>query len=168
VTLPLSYSRLLLPTAAPKRQKCAHCKTSNHGHRYHSNRSVSQRAPYRKFQYGKQKHREKETAHALSPLITTHPNLNNGAQGRIRTSVARKERQIYSLLPLTTRPPVRNSAAHFAFHDQPHNKNSWAHRNALHSPLDKIDCYSCVKIAVRAGRDSEVPLPVKFGAGEGI
>src|SRR6188472_80378 len=29
-------------------------------------------------------------------------------QGRIRTSVARKERQIYSLLPLTTRPPVRN------------------------------------------------------------
>src|SRR6185312_4565064 len=33
-----------------------------------------------------------------------------GAQGRIRTSVARKERQIYSLLPLTTRPPVRNLA----------------------------------------------------------
>src|SRR6185437_6308824 len=31
---------------------------------------------------------------------------NSGAQGRIRTSVARKERQIYSLLPLTTRPPV--------------------------------------------------------------
>src|SRR5690348_3548488 len=30
-----------------------------------------------------------------------------GAQGRIRTSVARKERQIYSLLPLTTRPPVQ-------------------------------------------------------------
>src|SRR5450432_2240816 len=30
-----------------------------------------------------------------------------GGQGRIRTSVARKERQIYSLLPLTTRPPVR-------------------------------------------------------------
>jgi hypothetical protein len=34
--------------------------------------------------------------------------LNNGAQGRIRTSVARKERQIYSLLPLTTRPPVQS------------------------------------------------------------
>src|SRR5207245_11793013 len=32
-----------------------------------------------------------------------------GAQGRIRTSVARKERQIYSLLPLTTRPPVQNA-----------------------------------------------------------
>ena len=35
-----------------------------------------------------------------------------GAQGRIRTSVARKERQIYSLLPLTTRPPVRLVASH--------------------------------------------------------
>ena len=33
--------------------------------------------------------------------------LNPYGQGRIRTSVARKERQIYSLLPLTTRPPVR-------------------------------------------------------------
>src|SRR4029077_14417609 len=33
--------------------------------------------------------------------------LKTGAQGRIRTSVARKERQIYSLLPLTTRPPVQ-------------------------------------------------------------
>ena len=32
----------------------------------------------------------------------------SGAQGRIRTSVARKERQIYSLLPLTARPPVHN------------------------------------------------------------
>src|ERR1043166_2796272 len=32
--------------------------------------------------------------------------LYNG-QGRIRTSVARKERQIYSLLPLAARPPVR-------------------------------------------------------------
>ena len=32
---------------------------------------------------------------------------NFGGQGRIRTSVARKERQIYSLLPLAARPPVR-------------------------------------------------------------
>src|SRR5215475_12731324 len=35
-----------------------------------------------------------------------HLKLPSG-QGRIRTSVARKERQIYSLLPLTARPPVR-------------------------------------------------------------
>ena len=38
---------------------------------------------------------------------SAHLNLKTGAQGRIRTSVARKERQIYSLLPLTTRPPVQ-------------------------------------------------------------
>ena len=38
------------------------------------------------------------------------PDPCNGAQGRIRTSVARKERQIYSLLPLTARPPVPNSS----------------------------------------------------------
>ena len=31
----------------------------------------------------------------------------NGGRGRIRTSVARKERQIYSLLVLATHPPVR-------------------------------------------------------------
>ena len=40
---------------------------------------------------------------AVEKRITIKP----GGQGRIRTSVARKERQIYSLLPLTTRPPVR-------------------------------------------------------------
>ena len=33
--------------------------------------------------------------------------FGRGGQGRIRTPVARKERQIYSLLPLATRPPVR-------------------------------------------------------------
>src|SRR5581483_5983784 len=31
----------------------------------------------------------------------------SGGRGRIRTSVARKERQVYSLLPLAARPPVR-------------------------------------------------------------
>ncbi len=34
----------------------------------------------------------------------------HGGQGRIRTPVARKERQVYSLLPLTARPPVRVSS----------------------------------------------------------
>ena len=33
--------------------------------------------------------------------------VRNGGRGRIRTSVARKERQIYSLLVLATHPPVR-------------------------------------------------------------
>jgi hypothetical protein len=37
----------------------------------------------------------------------TLPIANDGGRGRIRTSVARKERQIYSLLVLATHPPVR-------------------------------------------------------------
>ncbi len=43
-------------------------------------------------------------ANAIEKRDTT---ANPGAQGRIRTSVARKERQVYSLLPLTARPPVQ-------------------------------------------------------------
>ena len=43
---------------------------------------------------------------AIHKRFTSNP----GAQGRIRTSVARKERQIYSLLPLTTRPPVQKNS----------------------------------------------------------
>ncbi len=35
--------------------------------------------------------------------------LNPGGRGRIRTFVARKERQIYSLLVLATHPPVREN-----------------------------------------------------------
>ena len=35
----------------------------------------------------------------------------SGGQGRVRTSVDRMGRQIYSLLLLTTQPPVRNSFA---------------------------------------------------------
>jgi hypothetical protein len=36
----------------------------------------------------------------------------DGGRGRIRTSVARKERQIYSLLVLATHPPVRTGNRH--------------------------------------------------------
>ena len=60
-----------------------------------------------------------QTASYLAPPraatsgATGEPTVKNpGAQGRIRTSVARKERQIYSLLPLTTRPPVHVSTEH--------------------------------------------------------
>src|SRR5271157_1163234 len=54
---------------------------------------------------------------AVAPTRIKHNHANwkarkPGAQGRIRTSVARKERQIYSLLPLTTRPPVHASTEH--------------------------------------------------------
>ena len=41
-------------------------------------------------------------AHNCDPTLPT----NDGGRGRIRTSVARKERQIYSLLVLATHPPV--------------------------------------------------------------
>src|SRR5262249_21453932 len=43
---------------------------------------------------------------ATSSLLIRRPRLVTGGRGRIRTSVARKERQIYSLLVLATHPPV--------------------------------------------------------------
>ena len=45
----------------------------------------------------------------LREAIVWESNPKAGGQGRIRTSVARKGRQIYSLLPLAARPPVRSS-----------------------------------------------------------
>ena len=42
----------------------------------------------------------------LFPLFFRSRALVTGGRGRIRTSVARKERQIYSLLVLATHPPV--------------------------------------------------------------
>jgi|SRR5258708_27679571 hypothetical protein len=47
---------------------------------------------------------------ALAPAVNYFGQLTgqreHGGRGRIRTSVARKERQIYSLLVLATHPPV--------------------------------------------------------------
>src|SRR6202035_1398812 len=43
---------------------------------------------------------------ALIPQLPQGDNHVTGGRGRIRTSVARKERQIYSLLVLATHPPV--------------------------------------------------------------
>ena len=40
-------------------------------------------------------------------FVVVKNSCSDGGERRIRTSVARKERQIYSLLPLTTRPPVQ-------------------------------------------------------------
>ena len=53
------------------------------------------------------------TTELLPParLQSMLPQTNrSGGERRIRTSVARKERQIYSLLPLTTRPSLQNEA----------------------------------------------------------
>src|SRR5262249_11382782 len=46
------------------------------------------------------------TLPAASRLAGSKPLSMTGGRGRIRTSVARKERQIYSLLVLATHPPV--------------------------------------------------------------
>ena len=46
------------------------------------------------------------TALGLRETITRKVGPKTGGRGRIRTSVARKGRQVYSLLPLAARPPV--------------------------------------------------------------
>ena len=46
------------------------------------------------------------TALAVSYSSQRTGQREHGGRGRIRTSVARKERQIYSLLVLATHPPV--------------------------------------------------------------
>ena len=52
---------------------------------------------------------------SLSPEHSGSANhAGAGGRGRIRTSVARKERQIYSLLVLTTHPPVPRRRTHRA------------------------------------------------------
>jgi hypothetical protein len=45
-------------------------------------------------------------AHAVALRFSVIPQREPGGRGRIRTFVARKERQIYSLLVLATHPPV--------------------------------------------------------------
>ena len=47
---------------------------------------------------------------SISLALVTQARRVHGGRGRIRTSVARKERQIYSLLVLATHPPVRTGA----------------------------------------------------------
>ena len=114
MTLPLSYSRLLLPrrascACAPRTYSCrALCWRHNMYDRNAKNASITHVA-YRSLS-------SVNVCQASRPRATYTVNAkknfcdndikNPGAQGRIRTSVARKERQIYSLLPLTTRPPV--------------------------------------------------------------
>jgi hypothetical protein len=54
----------------------------------------------------------------------------NGGRGRIRTSVARKERQIYSLLVLATHPPVRTG--------KPPSRSNGASLSAERHPLARV------------------------------
>jgi hypothetical protein len=50
-----------------------------------------------------------------STFRTSSAMRSGGGRGRIRTSVARKERQIYSLLVLATHPPVRTGESQLNF-----------------------------------------------------
>jgi hypothetical protein len=51
------------------------------------------------------------------PVSALKVPTERGGRGRIRTSVARKERQIYSLLVLATHPPVRKTTEGFSNRD---------------------------------------------------
>ena len=108
-------------------QECSCCEAGDYGQRDCSNCAIGQRLPGCGCQSGEQKHGDQQFKSEQN-TSTSNLNLNNGAQGRIRTSVARKERQIYSLLPLTTRPPVRNSPYFALFSQEP------AHCTANGSP----------------------------------
>jgi hypothetical protein len=75
---------------------------------------------------------------AQSPISRKHSLVRDaGGRGRIRTSVARKERQIYSLLVLATHPPVpRDLPGHSYCHRIPTGKyrNAERARARRHQP----------------------------------
>ena len=92
----------LVPIALPAPRQRSNRKHCQNRQRCKLELSIVDRGQRQNRQYciGCQRHPQ--------PVHLSHckPRPKSGAQGRIRTSVARKERQIYSLLPLTTRPPV--------------------------------------------------------------
>ncbi len=75
-----------------------HCEHRQNRQGRQPDSRVAQRRPGQNSQPHECSHRQCETSH-----------INPGAQGRIRTFVPRKEGQIYSLLALTTHPPVQTS-----------------------------------------------------------
>ena len=114
----LVFFQLLVPRPGAKRE-----------HRQNRQRRklelrIAQRGPGERRNYSVRCHRHQKLIHLTpnssncsgrpqsGPAAFASTIQEAGAQGRIRTSVARKERQIYSLLPLTTRPPVHISTEH--------------------------------------------------------
>jgi hypothetical protein len=77
---------------------------------------------------------------ANQTLLRSREKIVTGGRGRIRTSVARKERQIYSLLVLATHPPVRNlplpvaRAIHYRF-----GARYWAVNFTVANPLNSSE-----------------------------
>ena len=110
--LTLLVFQFLTPRPRPNGEHRQDCQ------RRESEFRIAQRRPSQGCQHRIRAHRYQELIHHYCPeralpLPTSLRSVKatarkTGAQGRIRTSVARKERQIYSLLPLTTRPPVHS------------------------------------------------------------
>ena len=158
----------LLRLATPVRQIRSRRETRNHRQRHYANRSIVQRPPSRDSQPNEQNHREKETAHARSPDMFTNPNLNNGAQGRIRTSVALRAADLQSAAFNHSATCAKNPHALFALHNQTlcatksalHNKNSQARTYALHSPLENsttvLPRLPCAKAATLSSPTGEI------------
>src|SRR5271169_484485 len=87
-------------------QECQRYRAQRHVASSHRDARV-QREPRHHGEHHVHRQRDQQLPrHLLIQNLIQNPIQNPGGQGRIRTSVARKERQIYSLLPLTTRPPV--------------------------------------------------------------
>jgi hypothetical protein len=142
VTLPLSYSRLLLPTAAPIRKIRSQRKTSNHRQRHRAGRPhcrIIQRPPCRNSQHNEQSHGEKETVHARSLLIVTNPKPQQwctGEDSNLRSSQGAADLQSAAINHSATCAKLcRTLRVQSLRHT---NKNSQAHSNALHSPLGKF------------------------------
>jgi hypothetical protein len=101
------------------------------------------------------------------PLSATSTTEIPGGRGRIRTFVARKERQIYSLLVLATHPPVREMPDTITIVERCRARCHWERRcaktqNGLVSKDTSPFMLSC-RNSLRL-----TPLPKSGGAGGGI
>jgi hypothetical protein len=161
VTLPLSYSRLLLPTAAPIRKIRSQRKTSNHRQRHRAGRPhcrIIQRPPCRNSQHNEQSHGEKETVHARSLLIVTNPKPQQwctGEDSNLRSSQGAADLQSAAINHSATCAKLCRTLRVQSLRPNKQKLSGAQQRSAL-APW-KIPCHSCSKIAVRVGRDSEFP-----------
>ena len=98
-----------------------------------------------------------------------------GGRGRIRTSVARKGRQVYSLLPLAARPPVqklritecRSLPGNLALRQTPHSPFLHSLSGSRHSTRTIKNPFGSSSLPGHPGnREPPIP-PVGTGAGDG-
>ena len=84
------------------------------------------------------------------------PSRYDGGRGRIRTSVARKERQIYSLLVLATHPPVPQEHRDLRRWSRPGN---FATQKGLVSKDTSPSVFQCEEFT---GAKPKIPILKKF------